>query len=103
MSPFRKKSAFEVDVGDAIDTWGDTVMRVAQLADLHGHLHPCKHGLEARGSSRRCIRFLDPPEHCQNCLVRTSARFVPDSYQQDRQDERSRNFKLLTCGNADAI
>ena len=30
MSPFRKKSAFEVDVGDAIDTWGDTVMRVAQ-------------------------------------------------------------------------
>ena len=29
VSPFKKKSAYEVDVGKAIDTWGDTVMRVA--------------------------------------------------------------------------
>lgn len=29
MSLFKRKSAYEVDVGEAIDTWGDTVMRVA--------------------------------------------------------------------------
>lgn len=29
MSLFKRKSAYEVDVGKAIDMWGDTVMRVA--------------------------------------------------------------------------
>lgn len=29
VSLFRRKNAYEVDVGEAIDAWGDTVMRVA--------------------------------------------------------------------------